>query len=88
VPGGPRPYHFITVPEDASLVLRSIATVVSFGWAVIPLRARSGEHEWGTSLFSRAGGYALPIKDVVRLAAGFALGDVIPVDLSVRQRRG
>jgi hypothetical protein len=85
---GPSPYHFVTLPEDACLVLRSIAPVVSYGWGVIPVRARSGEHAWDTSLFPRAGGYALPVKDVVRLAAGFELGDVIPVELSARQRRG
>ncbi len=80
---GPSPYHFVTVPEDASAELRALSPLVTYGWGVIPVSVRIGNTEFTTSLFPRDGGYALPIKDAVRLAEGLADGDELTVELTI-----
>jgi hypothetical protein len=81
---GPAPYHFVTVPDDACAVLKAVAPVVSYGWGVIPVRARIGDSDWETSLFPRDGGYVLPVKDRIRQAERIALGDPVAVEMSIR----
>jgi len=76
---GPAPYHFVTVPEDASAQLDDLKSVLSYGWGVIPVRARIGGTEWTTSLFPKDGRYALPIKDAVRRAENLSPGSVVQV---------
>ncbi len=85
---GPAPFHFVTVPEDASAEIRGMAPLVSYGWGVIPVSARIGETEWETSLFPKDGGYALPVKDAVRAAEDLADGDLVSVELTVRPAPG
>jgi uncharacterized protein DUF1905 len=81
---GPSPYRFITVPDEASVGLRAIASVVSYGWGMIPVRVRIGETVFETSLFPKDGRYVVPVKDVVRNAEGLAEGDVVAVELAIR----
>jgi uncharacterized protein DUF1905 len=81
---GPSPYHFVTVPEDGSVRLRSVAPDVTYGWGMIPVRARIGDTVFETSLFPKNGGYVLPVKDKVRMAEGLAEGDPVKVELTVR----
>ncbi len=81
---GPSPYHFITVPEEACVRLRAVSAVVSYGWGMIPVRARIGESVFETSLFPKDGGYVVPVKDVVRNAEGLAEGDTVTVELAIR----
>jgi hypothetical protein len=76
---GPAPFHFITVPEDASAQLRDLSAALSYGWGVIPVRARIGDTTWTTSLFPKDGGYALPVKDAVRRAEQLSEGSVVDV---------
>jgi hypothetical protein len=82
---GPSPYHFVTVSGAASVALRAVAADVSYGWGMIPVRARLGRTEWDTSLFPRDGGYVLPIKDAVRAAEALGEGDTITVNLTIRR---
>ena len=84
---GPSPFHFVPVPEDACAEIRAIARLVSYGWGVIPVRVRIGETTVDTSLFPRNGGYLVPVKDVVRHAEGITVGDVVPVELTIRSDR-
>jgi hypothetical protein len=81
---GPAPYHFVTVPEEASADLRALSPIVSYGWGVIPVSVRIGDTKWETSLFPKDGRYAVPIKDVVRHAEGLAIGDTVTVELAIR----
>jgi hypothetical protein len=81
---GPAPFHFITVPPDASVEVRAIAPVVSYGWGMVPVSARIGTTEFETALIPTKGTYALPVKDAVRAAEGLALGDIATVELTVR----
>ncbi len=80
---GPSPYHFVTVPEEESTFLHEVSTVVTYGWGMIPVKARIGATEWETSLFPKDGLYVVPVKDAVRRAEGLDVGDTITVRLSV-----
>ena len=81
---GPSPYHFIEVPEDVSDAIHTVASVVSYGWGVIPVKIRIGESDWTTSLFPKDGGYLVPIKDAIRRGEGIVLGDSVLVEISIR----
>ena len=80
---GPSPYHFITVPDEESAELAGAAAMVTYGWGMIPVKARIGDTEWTTSLFPKEGGYIVPVKDVVRNAEGLDVGDMVPIRLTV-----
>jgi hypothetical protein len=81
---GPSPYHFVSVPDEASAAIRALAAVVTYGWGMIPVEARVGETAWETSLFPKDGRYVLPIKDVVRIGEGLAPGDTVTIQLVIR----
>src|SRR5256714_12910557 len=53
---GPSPYHFVTVPAAQCRDLASTASLVSYGWGMIPVTARVGRTTWTTSLFPKNGG--------------------------------
>ncbi len=80
---GPSPFHFVTVPEEDSAVLRAAAELVTYGWGMIPVTAQIGATRWTTSLFPKGGGYVVPLKDMVRRAEGLELGDVVSIGLTV-----
>jgi hypothetical protein len=81
---GPAPWYFVTVPEDGSRDLKAISGFVTYGWGVIPVRARIGKTEWTTSLFPKDGLYIVPIKASVRKAEKLEEGDKVTVRLEVR----
>jgi hypothetical protein len=80
---GPSPYHFIEIPDIESGEISDVASLVTYGWGVIPVRVRIGETAWTTSLFPRKGAYLVPIKDAVRKAEQLELDDVIDVELII-----
>jgi hypothetical protein len=80
---GPSPYHFVAVPADGAGEIRDIASLVSYGWGVIPATVRIGGTRWTTSLFPRNGGYLVPIRDKVRAAEQIDVGDRVDVALSI-----
>lgn len=84
---GPAPYHFVTVPEPEAVELAEVARDVTYGWGMVPVRLRLGRTTWTTSLWPRAGGYVVPLKDSVRAAEQVELGDVVTLDLEVAPRR-
>jgi len=81
---GPAPYHFVTVPAEESHDLKAISASVTYGWGVIPVRARIGQTEFQTSLFPKEGHYLVPIKDKVRKAEKLREGDDVTIRLEVR----
>jgi hypothetical protein len=81
---GPSPFHFVTVPDDATEGLRAMAPAVSYGWGMIPVSVRIGRTVFDTSLFPKDGRYVVPIKDVVRKAEGLAEGDIVTLELAIR----
>ena len=80
---GPAPFHFITVPEEQAADIQALAADVTYGWGMIPVKARLGGTAWKTSLFPKDGGYVLPLKDSVRRAESVELGDTVEVELTV-----
>jgi hypothetical protein len=76
---GPAPFYFVAVPEAEAAEIRSIASAVTYGWGMIPVRVRIGATEWRTSLFPKDGRYLVPLKDAVRRAERIAEGDVVAV---------
>ena len=80
---GPAPFHFVSVDEDGAARIAAVAAMVTYGWGVIPVRARIGRTTWQTSLFPRDSTYALGLKDAVRRAEGIELGDIVEVAMTV-----
>ncbi len=63
--------------------LHAVAAAVTYGWGMIPVRARIGATEWETSLFPKDGLYVVPVKDAVRRAEGLDEGDTVRLRLTV-----
>lgn len=83
---GPSPYHFVWVPETVCVGIRAIASDVTYGWGMIPVRGRIGRTEFETSLFPKDGRYVVPIKDAVRDAEQLDDGDTVLVELAIRNQ--
>jgi hypothetical protein len=80
---GPSPFHFVPVPEDESTIIHDVSPIVSYGWGVIPVRARIGRTDYTTSLFPKDGGYLVPVKDAVRRREALEVGDIVAVNLII-----
>jgi hypothetical protein len=85
--GGPPPASFVTVPDEESRHLHALASEVTYGWGMVPVRARIGTTEWPTALTPQDGRYLLPLKVAVRRAEGVDDGDTVTVALSVDDGR-
>lgn len=81
---GPAPYYFVPVPDQESADIREVAAMATYGWGVIPVRARIGDVAFETSLFPKQGGYLLPVKDAVRKPQGLLPGDDVTVEMTIR----
>lgn len=81
---GPAPFYFVTVPARESDDLKHIAGSVTYGWGMVPVRARIGRTEWTTSLWPKDGAYVVPLKDAIRKAEQLDEGDLVTVRLEVR----
>jgi hypothetical protein len=81
---GPSPVHFVTVPDESSAALRSMASLVTYGWGTIPVSGRIGGTDFTTALFPKDGLYVVPVKDVVRRSEELAIGDTVTVYLVIR----
>lgn len=80
---GPAPHYFVTVPAEQAQEIKAAARFVTYGWGMVPVRARVGETGWKTSLFPKDGLYILPIKLIIRKAENIAEGDEVTVQLDV-----
>ena len=80
---GPSPYHFVAIPADECREIADVASLVTYGWGVIPVSAHIGETEWTTSLFPKDGRYLLPVRDAVRKAEAVEVGETIGVRLVI-----
>jgi hypothetical protein len=81
---GPAPFHFVTVPEAESDVIKDAERLVTYGWGMIPVTVRINRTEWTTSLWPKDGRYVVPLKDRIRKAEGIELGMVVDVSLSIK----
>lgn len=82
---GPAPWYFVTVADQPSRDLHAIASLVTYGWGVIPVSVQIGNTEWKTSLFPKGNLYIVPIKAVVRKAEKLVEGDEVTVRLKVKR---
>ncbi|MBB5364948.1 hypothetical protein HNQ08_004065 [Deinococcus humi] len=73
----------MTVPAEQAQEIKAAARFVTYGWGMVPVRARVGETGWKTSLFPKDGLYILPIKLIIRKAENIAEGDEVTVQLDV-----
>ena len=80
---GPAPWHFVTVPDEECAELEATSAFVSYGWGMIPVRARVGSTEWATSLWPKDGAYLVPVKAAVRKAERLDVGDQVRVRLDI-----
>jgi uncharacterized protein DUF1905 len=80
---GPAPYTFVRVPDAEASDIKAVASLVTYGWGVIPVSVRIGQTQWTTSLFPKDGGYLVPIKVAAQKAEGIEVGDVVTIELSI-----
>jgi hypothetical protein len=60
-----------------------VASMVTYGWGVIPATVSIGATTVTTSLFPKDGGYLVPIKNSVRLPEKLSVGDIVDVTLVI-----
>jgi hypothetical protein len=80
---GPSPFCFVRVPESEAARIAEVASMVTYGWGVIPVTVSIGATTATTSLFPKDGGYLVPIKNAVRLPEKLSVGDIINVTLAI-----
>ncbi len=80
---GPAPYHFVTVPSPQAASIKAVASAVTYGWGMIPVRLRIGATSWDTALWPRDGLYVVPLRSWVREAEELELGDTVTVRITV-----
>ena len=82
---GPAPYYFVAIPEEESADIKDAAKGMEY-WGQVPVVVRIDDVEFTTSLFPKDGRYLLPLKDVVRKAAGLDVDQVLAAALSLGRR--
>lgn len=80
---GPAPFYFVAVPDAESAEIKEVASVVSYGWGVIPVSVRIGKTEISTSLFPKQGKYLVPLKDALRKPEGIVVGQTVQITLTI-----
>ncbi len=80
---GPSPFYFVRVPDVEAARIAEVASMVTYGWGVIPVTVTIGSSTVTTSLFPKDGGYLVPIKISVRLPEKLSVGDLVNVTLSI-----
>lgn len=81
---GPSPFYYVAVPEEQSLDIKDVSSLVTYGWGVIPVTVRIGKTVWTTSLFPKDGLYLVPLKDRIRRAEKIEVGDVVSLRLEIK----
>lgn len=81
---GPAPFHFVRLPDETAETIAEVARAVTYGWGMVPVEVTIGATYSTTSLWPKDGGYLLPLKDALRRAESFGLGDEVEVVLRVR----
>ena len=80
---GPSPFYFVRVPDGEAARIAEVASMVTYGWGVIPVTVTVGATSATTSLFPKDGGYLVPIKNSVRLPEELSVGDIVDVTLAI-----
>ena len=80
---GPAPYHFVTVPPPESEMIHEVASIVTYGWGMIPASVTIGGTTVTTALWPKDGGYIVPIKKALQDREGVAVDDVVELTLDI-----
>jgi len=80
---GPSPFYFVRVPDEEAVRIAEVASMVTYGWGVIPATVSIGATTVTTSLFPKDDGYLVPIKNAVRLPEKLSVGDIVDVTLVI-----
>ena len=83
---GDAAWHFLTLPEDVSDEVEEQAGARR-GFGSVPVEVTIGGTTWSTSVFpdKTRGAFILPVKKQVRSREGLEVGDVVTVQLVVRE---
>lgn len=86
--GAPASWHFVSMPEDASMDLRMEAGPPR-GFGSVRVEATIGTTTWLTSVFPQkeSGCFVLPVKKAVRVAEGLDQGASCSVRLRWVEKR-
>ena len=71
---GPAPHYFVPIAGPQAEEIVDVARDLSYGWGCIPVDVTLGDITWRTSLMPKDGTYLVPVRKVVRLAAGLEEG--------------
>ena len=79
-------WHFVSLPDSVADEIDEQAGPRR-GFGSVPVQVTIGSSTWSTSVFpdSKRATYLLPVKKQVRNREGVGAGDVVTVQLSVRQ---
>ena len=80
---GPAPFHFVTVPPVESEMIHDVASVVTYGWGMIPASVTIGDTTVTTALWPKDGGYIVPIKKALQDREGLGVDDVVQIILDI-----
>jgi hypothetical protein len=80
---GPSPFYFVRIPDAETARIAEVASMVTYGWGVIPVTVTVGATTATTSLFPKDSGYLVPIKNAVRLPEKLSVGDLVDVTLAI-----
>ncbi|MFB8189545.1 DUF1905 domain-containing protein [Microbacterium sp. NPDC055988] len=80
---GPAPFHFVTVPAAESEMIHDVASIVTYGWGMIPASVSIGSTTVTTALWPKDGGYIVPIKKALQDREGLGVDDVVELVLDI-----
>lgn len=80
---GPAPFVFVPVPAELAEEIKAVSARATYGWGVIPVKARIGGTDYKTSLFPREGTYLVPVKVAVQMAEGVNVGYEVGVRIEI-----
>lgn len=80
---GPAPFFFVSLPAEYTDGIKAIEGLVTYGWGMIPVRARICNTSFATAMFPKDGRYVLPLKADLRKAEDLVEGEVVNVELSI-----
>ena len=83
---GPAPYWFLPIGPDDSAMIDELKPMLTYGWGCIPVTCRLGRTTFTTSIMPRDGVYLIPLKVVVRKAAGVTPDAPIAVHVTMTLR--
>ena len=80
---GPAPWYFVTVSDEHYEALKETCERVTYGWGMIPVKAKVGGTVWETAMFHKDNSYIVPIKASVRKAENLNEDDIVDVRLEI-----